>query len=125
MIITGKDINTLSKKGTNAINKVCVLKELGIHVSEGQQVHINCRKDFTREEYIYKKRKATDEEALCSSKRLSPSELKFDIKSNCIFCCTPDPYKGWKNECLLITSSTIKMTQTVNPFMPEEFSKMK
>ena len=113
LIITGKDVNTLSKKGADAINKVSVLKELDIHVSEGQQVHIKCRKDFTRDEYIYKKRKSIGEEEPCSSKRLSRSELKFDIKSDCIFCCTPDPYKGRKKEFVLVPSSTIKITQSI------------
>ena len=72
-------------------------------------------KDFTRDKYISKKRQSTDEAVegeAGSSKRLSRSEIKFDIKTDCIFCCTPDPYNGKKKEFLLIPSFTIKITHS-------------
>ena len=84
-LLINKDGQILFKKGADSINKASVLREADIIVSEGQQVHVKCRREFVRDEYIPKKRKSTDEEEEGLSKRLTRSEIRFNIKTDCIF----------------------------------------
>ena len=58
----------LRDKGCESVNKASEERHCNIHVTTGQEVHIDCRRDF-----VHKR---------CSTRSLNV----FDFKNKCIFC---------------------------------------
>ena len=70
----------LRDKGCSSINKASLDRKLNVRVSEGQEVHIDCRRNFTNKRHNVS---AVGNTKL-SSTRLTSN--KFEFKSKCLFC---------------------------------------
>lgn len=71
----------LRDKGCESVNKASEERHCSIHVTTGQEVHIDCRRDFVH------KRNINSVDINNNSKRCSTRSLNvFDFNNKCIFC---------------------------------------
>lgn len=89
----------LTAKGCESIEKGCETRGVPASVKPGEQVHINCRKEFCRESSIqYHNKKREDKPALGRKQALRSIDKPFDYKRNCLFCGSGAIYDGKKKD---------------------------
>ncbi|CAH1800640.1 unnamed protein product, partial [Owenia fusiformis] len=64
----------------------------------GQVVHVHCKKEYTNTNVISALKRKLSAPAERNSKNLRSQEVKFNYKTNCLFCGQGDPYQGRKTD---------------------------
>ena len=106
----------LTQKGCDGISRASERKQDNIQTSEGQKVHVECRRDYCSKKYIKqacKKReleKCSDVSGPSTRQSLGNS---FQYKYNCLFCGQPDKYSGKKSTHKLIPVRTMDFQQII------------
>ena len=103
----------LRQRGCDGIEKCSIERESELRTVIGQTVHVKCSRDYTNPLIIESYRKRTANESKEVDRHSMCCSGLFDYKTNCIFCCCPDPYDGKKSEYRLIPVRTLELRETI------------
>jgi hypothetical protein len=106
----GGSIVRLTSKGCGGIAKASAERDSNIRVEPGQQVHADCRREFTNPICVQLSKRKRTQDASSSNEggcTLRSAETVFYYKEHCLFCGVGDRFDGKKKNHKLIPVRTM------------------
>ena len=94
----GQPTSKLRKKGCDGIKDAATSHESEKPVVPGQLVHVNCRKEYTKDQSIEAHKRKHPKKDVTSHCTTRSGESEFIYEKHCLFCGLPEFHAGKKTE---------------------------